>query len=203
MHGFCVRCLAPRLPCIASIVGQSANEELARLCSHKEAIEREIATIDLKVNTRVERVQAEFNDRLNVHQRALEDIQAQRNHAVKRSTTLAKDLEARMREARENHIAEREATKTQLDSLQEELARKNRSLRAAMEAMSAMESDSQAPIVDSKTQLLLQDLQDTCASLKQVNEKLRQEKLLVTTELAEIKVTGRVRHTTNNVLDSV
>ena len=107
-----------------------------------------------------------------------------------------------MREARESHIAEMETTKAQLDGLQEELARKNRSLRAAMEAMTAMESDSQGPIV-SKTHLQLKDLQDTCESLKKINEKLRQEKLQVTTELAEIKVTGCVRHSTNNVLDGV
>jgi hypothetical protein len=100
---------------------QSVSEELGRLQAQKAIIEREVATIEAKVNARVEKAQVcpvfflasmfcvlwlvhdmflngflyhqvEFDEKLAANQRALEDVQSQRNHAIKRSGTLAKDL---------------------------------------------------------------------------------------------------------------
>ncbi len=49
--------------------------------------------------------------------------------------------ERRMRLARESHISEMEALKAQLENMQEEVNRKNRSLAAAMDAMDANDDD--------------------------------------------------------------
>jgi hypothetical protein len=126
-------------------------------------------------------IQADFDEKLAASQRQLEDAQAARNHAVKRSGTLAKDLGTvlfcvistlrahtfpgnyaqmhantlcepvifvlcpcksarRMRVVRDSHIMEREALKAQLEGMQQEVERKNRSLRAAMEALDSADN---------------------------------------------------------------
>jgi predicted RNase H-like nuclease (RuvC/YqgF family) len=71
--------------------------------------------------------------------------------------------------------------------------RKNRSLQSALEALEAEMAGTTPSEPDRKTRLQMQALLDQCDSLKEKLAEMRSERLVLLTQLEEVKTTGRLR----------
>lgn len=177
---------------------QSLRDELSNTKQLKVTLESEIASFNARVEAKVSEVRTEYEAKLTTAQYAFEDMMAQRNNVMKKVRSQARELDRRLRDTREKKTLETEAHKLEVERLREEVDRKNRSLQAALEALDATGISAGRDTLDTKTQLKMQELQDTISDLRAKVTALRNEKLTYVQQIEEFKATGRIKSLTES-----
>ena len=167
-----------------------ANEELARVTEMKNLIDKEMSSVNLKIEEKVASVKADFELKIKEMQVKFENLAAERNNFAQRTLSLRKEVDKLLREARDKSTVEVQNLKMRISDLEVELDRKKKSLENVASMLNDSLGEEQ---VDFRAKRTLEDKNLEISGLKESQEKLRESYVQLVKQIEEYQATGKIR----------